>query len=148
MNNASKPSILEYAKHVRDAAVVAADQRLRQRVELLLPAERALAELVMSGQATHRQIASLLQCTPGTVSRLIRRLANRLHDPRVIALLHPECPLDPEYRQVGVERFLQGKSVKEIAAGHDLSAAEVRRRIDALNFWYHGLAARRGASVK
>jgi len=139
--NVSRPQILEYGTHVR---AVESDA-IRQRIALLLPRDRAVAELVLRDGASHRQIASLLKCTPGQVSRLIRRISNRLYDPRVTALLHPECPLEPDYRQIGVERFLQDKTVKELAAEHGVSAAEVRRRIDAINFWFRGLAARRGA---
>ena len=141
----SRPQILEYGSHLRAAA----DDALRQRVALLLPDDRVVAELAMSGSASHRQIATLLKCTPGQVSRLIRRIGNRLHDPRVLALLHPECPLEPEYRQIGVERFLQGKTARALAHEHALSIAEARRRIDAINFWYRGLlATRRNGSAE
>ena len=143
--NVSRPQILEYGTHVR---AVESDA-IRQRIALLLPADRAVAELVLRDRASHRQIATLLKITPGQVSRLVRRIGNRLHDPRVTALLHPDCPLEPEYRQVGVERFLQDKSVKELAARHGCAAAEIRRRLDAVNFWYRALAAaRRGSSVE
>jgi DNA-directed RNA polymerase specialized sigma24 family protein len=143
--NVSRPQILEYGTHVRAVESAA----IRQRVALLRPGDRAIAELVLGEGASHRQIALLLKCTPGQVSRRIRRIANRLHDPRVTALLHPDCPLEPAYRQVGVERFLQDKSVKELAAEHTCSTAEIRRRLDAINFWYRGLvAARRGGSVE
>jgi DNA-directed RNA polymerase specialized sigma24 family protein len=137
--NVSRPQILEYGTHLRAAQ----NDALRQRIALLRPGDRAIAELVLCDGASHRQIAMLLGVTPGQVSRLIRRIGNRLHDPRVIALLHPDCPLDPAYRQVGVERFLQDKSVKQLAAEHICSAAEVRRRLDAINFWYRGLLSAR-----
>lgn len=142
----SRPQILEYGTHLRSLQ----GDAVRQRVALLLPSHRAVAELVLCEGASHRQIASLLKCTPGQVSRLIRRISNRLHDPRVTALLHPECPLDPEYRQVGVERLLQGKTMKQLAHEHQVSPAEIRRRIDAIDFWYRGLVAarRRDSSVE
>lgn len=140
----SRPQILEYGTHVR---AVERDG-LRDRIALLLPQDRAVAELVMREGASHRQIATLLSCTPGHVSRLLRRIANRLHDPRVAALLHPECPLEPEYRQMGVERFLQDKTVKQLADEHELSIGEVRRRLDAINLWYRGLVARRKELVE
>jgi len=143
--NVSRPQILEYGQHVRAVESAA----IRERIALLLPSDRALAELVLCEGATHRQIATLLNVTPGQVSRLIRRIGKRLHDPRVTALLHPDCPLKPEYRQVGVERFLQDKRVKDLAAAHACSTAEIRRRIDAINFWYRALlAARREGSVE
>jgi len=139
--NVSRPQILEYGQHVRAAE----NDAIRERIALLLPHDRVVAELVLRDGATHRQIATLLKTTPGQVSRRVRRIANRLHDPRVTALLHPDCPLEPGYRQVGVQRFLQDKSVKDLAAEHACSASEIRRRIAAINFWYRALlAARRG----
>jgi DNA-directed RNA polymerase specialized sigma24 family protein len=142
--NVSRPQILEYGQHLRAAE----NDAIRERIALLLPSDRTVAELVLDG-ATHRQIATLLEVTPGQVSRRVRGIVNRLHDSRAIALLHPDCPLEPEYRQVGVERFLQDKSVKDLAAEHACSAGEIRRRLDAINFWYRALlAARRGESVE
>ena len=139
--NVSRPQILEYGTHVRAVE----NDAIRERIALLLPDDRAIAQLVLRDGATHRQIASLLKVTPGQVSRRIRRIANRLHDPRVVALLHPDCPLEPEYRQVGVERLLQDKSVKQLAAEHACAVAEIRRRLDAINFWYRALTAARGS---
>jgi DNA-directed RNA polymerase specialized sigma24 family protein len=144
MKNVSRASILEYGQHLsglagNDAAA------LRQRIALLSPEERALAELAAGG-ASHRQIATLIKCTPGSVTRRLGRLRNRLHDPRVVALLHPECPLDAEYRQVGVERILLDHSLRELAARHEVSDGEIRRRLDAVDFWFHELLRHRNAS--
>ena len=140
--NVSRPQILEYGTHLRAVQ----DDALRQRIALLRPDDRAIAELVLCEGASHRQIATLLKVTPGQVSRLIRRIGNRLHDARVIALLHPDCPLDPDDRQVGVARWLQDKNVTQIAAEHACSAAESRRRLDAISFWWRGLVAGRAGS--
>ena len=143
--NVSRPQILEYGTHVRAVE----NDEIRKRIALLLPDDRVVAELVLDDRASHRQIARLLGVSPGQVSRRVRGIGNRLHDPRVSALLHPDCPLEPEYRQVGVERFLQDRSVKDLAADHGCCAAEIRRRIEAINFWYRGLvAARRGESLE
>src|SRR5688500_1108214 len=132
--NVSRPQILEYGTHLRAAQ----DDALRKRIALLPPDDRAVAQLVLCEGASQRQIAALLKLTPGHVSRRTRRIGHRLHDPLVIALLHPDCPLDPAYRQVGVERFLQDKSLKQLAADHACTAIEIRRRLDAINFWFRG----------
>jgi DNA-directed RNA polymerase specialized sigma24 family protein len=143
--NVSRPQILEYGTHIRAVE----NNAIRERIELLLDDDRVLAQLVLRDGATHRQIAMLLKVTPGQVSRRVRAIGKRLRDPRVTALLHPHCPLEPEYRQVGVERFLQDRSVKELAAERACSTAEIRRKLDAINFWYRGLvAAREGQSVE
>jgi len=40
-------------------------------------------------------------------------------------------------------------SVKDLAVEHACSAGEIRRRLDAINFWYRALlAARRGESAE
>lgn len=140
---------IERATPIRATAAAAAaeatrgDAGLRQRIALLTPPDRAIAQLVLDGNATHRAIATLLKRSPGTVSRTVRALLQRLRDPRVIALLHEKCPLEPEYRQLGVESFLQGRPVRELAVKHALSPAEVRRRLECIDFWYRGLCAAR-----
>ena len=111
---------------------------LWRRVELLRPEERLLVELSVRGGRSSRQIAELLQRDAGTVSRTLHRIGKRLHDPLVIALLDPKCPLEGELRQVGVEHLLVGLSAHELAKKYDLSAAEVRRRIALVRFWFHG----------
>src|SRR5215468_6706581 len=83
--------------------------------------ERGLLELSLRVGASIRQIARLLNRSPGSVSRQLQRLGKRLHDPLVLALLHPKCPLEPDYRQIGVERFLCGLSVPELSAKHQLT---------------------------
>ena len=143
MKNVRKPSILEYGPHLR--AVPASDSQgsLRQRIALLEPADRSLVELVLHEGASHRQIARLMNCSPGVVSRRLVRLRNRLHDPRVVALLHPDCPLEPDYRQLGVERILLDRSVRGLAEAHGLTGPDVRRRLDVIDFWFSELTKRR-----
>ena len=137
--NVSRPQILEYATHLRAVE----NDAIRERIALLLPGDRAVAELVLCEGASHRQIAALMKVTPGQVSRRLRAIGKRLHDARIAALLHPECPLEPEYRQVGVERLLQGRSVKHLAAEHACTPDEIRRRLRAIDFWFRGLSAAR-----
>jgi DNA-directed RNA polymerase specialized sigma24 family protein len=140
--NGIRQSILERSAVVQAAAAEPADG-LWQRVALLRREDRLMVELALRSGRSHRQIAELLRRTPGTVSRALRRLSRRLHDPLVLALLHPDCPLDGETRQIGVEHFLVGLSGVELAQKHDLPAAEVRRSFAFIRLWYRGLAARR-----
>ena len=143
MSNVSRPQILEYGAFARSLVAADAQTSLRQRIALLLPADKSLVQLVLHEGASQRQIARLMKCTPGSVSRRLVRLRNRLHDPRVVALLHPDCPLEPDDRQLGVERILQGRTVRELAETHALTHAEVRRRLLAIDFWFEELMRRR-----
>ena len=120
-------------------------EELWERISLLHPADRILLELYFRARASYRQIGRIVNRPPGSVNRAIRRLGRRLHDPLVLTLLHPDCPLDPVYRQIGVEHFLSGLPVPQLARQHDLPAARVRRIVHFVRSWHRGLAARGGA---
>ena len=134
--------ILESAKPVCASRLEPTD-RLWERVSLLQKDDRILLELFLRAGASHRQIGRILHRPPGSVTRAIRRLGKRLHDPLVLTLLHPDCPLDPEVRQIGVEHFLTGRTVPQLARQHEMPAARVRRIVQSVRSWHRGVEARR-----
>jgi hypothetical protein len=140
--NVSRPSILEYGKPLR-ALDLAAPDALWERVELLQRDDRVLVELALRGGVSHRRIAQMVNRTAGCVSRRLARIARRLHDPLVLALLHPACPLEPSSRQIAVERLLSDLSVEELARKHERTRTEVRRIVNLVKLWHRGVAARR-----
>ncbi|MEO6435881.1 MAG: hypothetical protein ABIP55_08980 [Tepidisphaeraceae bacterium] len=144
--NVSRQAILEYGKPLRELAVATPDE-VWKRIELLRADDRLILELGMRGGTSHRRIGQLLGRTAGSVSRHLARLSRRLHDPVVLTLLHPACPLEGEFRQIGVERLLVGMSVAELAEKHELSTARVRRIVELVRLWHRGLGGRRGAST-
>ena len=109
-----------------------------QRAALLPPEDRLLIELVHRN-ATRRQIADILKIPPGTVCRRIQRLGSRLHNPIVIALLDPRCPLEPHIRQIGVERLLLDMKMSELARKHDRHQSEIHRVLEFIQGWHLGL---------
>ena len=113
---------------------------------MLRPAERVLVELAVRGGRSHRQIAALVGGTPGSITRKLQRLSQRLRDPLVLALLHPNCLLEPQERQIGVEHFLCGLSAKELAAKHQIPAVRVRRVLHSLKLWHRGAGERRNGN--
>lgn len=117
--------------------------KLRQRIELLLPDDRLLVELIMGGTISRRQAAQLMKLGTGTVTRRMQRIGARLHDPIVRHLMEPKCPLPPDYRQIGVEHFLAGLSSKKLAAKHGITSGEVSRMIEYVRGWHRGLSQRR-----
>jgi hypothetical protein len=145
--NVSRQAILEYGRHVRDLQAAEPDG-IWQRVELLRKEDRLIVELALRGGASHRRIAELVGGTPGGISRRLSRLGRRLNDPRVLALLHPQCPLEGQVRQIGVERLLVDCSVAELAKKHALPAGRVRQVLGFIDLWHRGVvAARRIAST-
>ena len=114
----------------------------RQRLELLPVRDRAIVELTLSSNLSRAGIARALGMAPGQVSRRLRVLYARLHDPLVVALFDPRCPLAPEYRQLGTEHFLLGASARELAEKHQMSVLEVRRMLAYLRGWQKGATGR------
>ncbi len=133
--NGLETEMLERAELFREAKSSEAEG-LRKRVAMLDREDRMLAELAMNGGTTHRRIGELLGVGPGTISRRLRRIGSRLHDPIVERLLDPRCPLGPDYRQIGVEHFLVGRAFAEIAEAHQRTYASVRQTIDYVRAWH------------
>jgi hypothetical protein len=135
--NVSRCIVLESGSPLRSRDREATDG-LWDRIALLARDDQVLVELSLKAGASHRQIGRLLKRSPGSVSRQLRRIGRRLHDPLVLALLHPSCPLDAEHRQIGVERFLRGVSMPELAARHQLPIARLRTTLLLIQGWHRG----------
>ncbi|MDQ3440705.1 MAG: hypothetical protein M3478_10190 [Planctomycetota bacterium] len=115
---------------------------LRKRLDLLPVRDRAIVELTMRSNLSRSGIARALGLAPGQVSRRLRVLYARLHDPLVVALFDARCPLSPAYRQLGTEHFLLGLSPRELADKHQVSIPEVRRMLVYLRGWQKGATGR------
>ena len=113
---------------------------LVKRIELLPTRDRAIVELTLRANLSRAGIARALGMAPGQVSRRLRVLYARLHDPLVLALFDDRCPLSPEYRQLGIEHFMLGSRVPQLSDRHRVPQAEVRRMLAYLRGWHKGLA--------
>jgi hypothetical protein len=111
-------------------------EHLRRCIDLLDKDDRLLIELANGAGASHRKIAELMKLQAGTVSRRLRRVWGRVGDPIVTRLLDDRCPLGPDYRQIGVEHFLIGRSAARIAADRDMTPAAVREVIGYVRTWH------------
>ena len=131
-------------RRIESDELIAAKQVLA-RAALLPEKDRLLVELALR-RVTHRRIGELMKLPPGTVTRRIQRLSKRLHDPLVIALLDERCPLEPDVRQLGVERFLIGMTEREVSARHEIKRDQVKRRLEYIQGWFRGLRHARGSA--
>lgn len=107
-----------------------------RRAALLPEPDRAIVHMSLKTGASRHVIGRALGLNPGTITRRLQRIGARLHDPIVLALLDPACPLIGEYRQVGVEHFLQGLSTHAIAQKHRISHDRARRMLFAIRLWH------------
>jgi len=123
-------------------APAGAPERLLRRTEFLTDADRMLFTLVKQGTLSLRQVSRLTGVPGGTLSRRLQRLASRLHDPVVAALIDHGQALRPEHRQLGIEHFLQGKSILQLADLHQMTRREVARILTFLRGWSRGITMR------
>src|SRR5688572_11417534 len=89
-------------------------QTLLERAAWLQPRDRTILELAIGRQVPRQQIARMLDLDAGTVTRRLHRVAARLHDPLVVALLNENSPLAPPVRRLGIEHFLVGLSARQL----------------------------------
>jgi DNA-directed RNA polymerase specialized sigma24 family protein len=113
------------------------------RLHLLAEKDRALVEMALKHNLTHRQVGGLLSVAPGVVTRRLHRIIRRLRDPLVVALADRTCTLPPEHRQLGIEYFLQRRSAMELAREHGLARIEVEKMLHYIRGWHRGVCARK-----
>jgi DNA-directed RNA polymerase specialized sigma24 family protein len=101
-----------------------------------------MLDLAFRRKLSVREIAQLLHKDAGTISRSIQRLCSRLRDPMVAALLDQKSPLSPEYRQLGMEHFAQGKPIKELSDLHQMSMQEIRQMLHFIREWHRSMYRR------
>lgn len=125
----------------RRAQVLAGKQRVLARARFLEERDRRVVELLLRGDLTRSDMAALIGVNASTLTRRVQRVVARLHDPMVVALIEGRGALPDEHRQLGVEHFLQGKSIGELAELHRMSEWEVRRMVEQIRGWFAGLRA-------
>jgi hypothetical protein len=127
-----------------------AQERMLYRATFLDDQDQILVKLAVQDGVSHRQLARLVGVPPGSLSRRLHRLANRLHDPLVIALVEHPDGLRPEVRQLGIEHFLQARSLCALADLHRMPQHQVAHALGIVRGWFdavHYKHARRGRVI-
>lgn len=120
---------------------LASQRELRRRIRLLEPHDRMLIEVALDRTMSRRQLGTMLGMAPGSVSRRVRRIINRLRDPLVISLTDPDCPLSREHLQIALEYFLLDKPVIQLARARNAPQHQIRAMLDYVRGWHRGLSA-------
>lgn len=118
---------------------------MAKRMEEMAVSDRLFLQLAMDESRTFREVAVIVGCSAGTVSRRIRSLKARLRNPLVIALFERACPVPEEYREIGLDYFLRGRNTREIAQLRELSRFQVMQLIYFIRTWFSGFCANRDA---
>ncbi|HVT87588.1 MAG TPA: hypothetical protein VHD56_01940 [Tepidisphaeraceae bacterium] len=117
--------------------------RLERRIAHLTGSDQLMIEMALDQRRTRREIADHFHLSPGNVTRRLRRILNRLHDPLVVAIIENEESLSEEYRRLGIAYFLQDVQMADLARELRISQAQVRVMIEYIRGWYGGICAKR-----
>lgn len=113
-----------------------ASRGLEKRILFLDPSDRKLLELTVNGTLTRREAGILVGLSSGTVTRRVRRLLDRLHDPIVAALADYGQLLPELHREVGLAYFLRKRSLTQIEREYGLSRYAVKRMVQYIQGWH------------
>ncbi len=116
----------------------AMNSEFARRMRLLAPQDRLLVEMAVQHKLSRRQMGTVLGVSPGNVSRRLRRIINRLHDPLVVWLTAWDCSLSQEHLQIGLEHFLLDKPINELARQRGISPSQARAMLEYIRGWYRG----------
>ena len=113
-----------------------------KRIEFLDLADRKLLEITVRGALSRREAGMLLGLSSGTVTRRLRVLVNRLHEPIVVALVDFGELLPELYREVGLAYFLRKWPMARIAREMGLTQYEVKRKLAYVRGWQKGVGGK------
>jgi DNA-directed RNA polymerase specialized sigma24 family protein len=131
--------------HFEETGVQAGSANVREemlrRAQWLDERDRALVQLSVKGNLTLREMAGVVGLPAGSISRRLARVRARLQDRVVNALLDSRAGLPKEFREVGLEYFLTGMPLYEIADRHRMPIGQVRRIVQFIKGWQKGRVA-------
>lgn len=138
-----EPSTIDSLSHrviSRDSTGI---DQLLHRARLLAEKDKLLLDMAFRLHLSRRQIGVVFGLAPGTITRRIRRLVNRLYDPLVASLIDDACPLPADYRQLGLDYFLHEIPLTELARRRSTNRIEIRAMIAYIRGWHRGLTSRK-----
>ncbi len=114
--------------------------RMLDRARFLPPSDLALVQASARNTLSFHQMAKIMSVPTATLTRRLHRIGARLHDPVSVALTDFGKVLRPEYRQLGIEYFLHGRSMNKLAEKHRMKRREVAAILQFVRGWARGIA--------
>ncbi len=108
---------------------------LARAVEVMLPEDRVVVDLVLGRRVGVRAAAGVVGLHPGTVARRVKRLFDMQFDPLLLALCLHHDRLDPGTRSIAVAIHLHRRSQTELANSIGCSQRLISRRLSAFVGW-------------
>jgi DNA-directed RNA polymerase specialized sigma24 family protein len=126
------------------AATDHTEEVLVRRAQFLADDDRKLFIYAVTARLSNRRMAELFGLPVSTVSRRLKKLHRLLTEPHIVHLLEGPCHLEPADRQIAVAYFLHGRTLKELAALHDMRVGQVARRVEYFKGWINGARGKGG----
>ena len=124
-----------YPDLVEEGKVPGPLERVLERAEFLNGQDRVMVQSLRRGDLYFWEIAELMGISRSALTRRWQRLLRRLADPLIAALIEGPKGLREEFRQIGIEHYLQGLSVRVVAEKHRMSPWEVRQILRFVRGW-------------
>jgi uncharacterized protein YerC len=105
-------------------------EKLAARVELLDEEQRLLIRLFQAGQS-YKAIAVMAGTNEATIARKLRKIVRRISDDRFIAVLL-ERNTQIKRTKILKEKFINGKTIRQIAKNTGLSPYKIRKIINSV----------------
>lgn len=122
------------------------EARQRRAWKWLGALDRALLELVSNG-ASHRTIAAAVGLSPGSVSRRLTSIHQRITAPLTQLLLNATCPVSDEARRAALLHQLTGLSTRRVACVMGIPHDLVIIHLSYVRGLLRGVAARSATHV-
>jgi DNA-binding CsgD family transcriptional regulator len=119
-----------------------------QLIARLPESDRQLLNLSAVQRLPHRQIATRLNLSPGTVTRQLHRLRTRLSHPVVRAIARAGRSLDASSRELAIDRFVLDLPTRDLCQKHHLNRHTLQSRLDHLTGWAASVNRREALQVQ
>jgi hypothetical protein len=106
-----------------------------QRAKLLPSDDQKLLHLALAGHYSTREIAAVLKCHPGTVSRRIRALRQRLESPVAESIYLYSHTLARDLRELALAHFILNQPLHVLCTQLGLTLRELNRQVDYIKAW-------------
>ena len=103
-------------------------ERLSARVDILPQQQKALVRLFLAGQ-NYKVIAKIASVNEATVSRKLRKIADRINCDSFIAALSENNDMPAEKLEIIKDYFVIGLTIKAITKKTDLSYYKIKKII-------------------
>ncbi len=128
-----KEFLIENASNERKNQFRCNSEDLLKRANLLKGPDKLLIEMHLKDGYTLSELSSLAGVSQSTISRRIKKVFNRLHDPKISVFVDNRHRFEPQERKIIADYLREGMSQRQISKKRGTTRYRVRRAIHKLS---------------